>query len=84
MVRVAIAGTGGLARYIAHFIKDETSHTAVILSRSVRGRLHDCRSLNPRDLSSSLVILPGWGLRPYGRSFFAQNNTIARAKCPLD
>jgi hypothetical protein len=42
MVRVAIAGTGGLARYIAHFIKDETSHTAVILSRKVRDRFVDC------------------------------------------
>lgn len=36
MMRVAVAGTGGLARLIAHFIDEETSHHVVFLSRSVR------------------------------------------------
>jgi hypothetical protein len=36
MMRVAVAGTGGLARLIAHFINQETSHHVVFLSRTVR------------------------------------------------
>lgn len=36
MMRIAVAGTGGLARLIAHYIKEETSHHVVFLSRAVR------------------------------------------------
>jgi hypothetical protein len=36
MMRIAIAGTGGLALMIAHFVNEDTSHQLVILSRSVR------------------------------------------------
>lgn len=36
VMRVAVAGTGGLARLIAHFIDEETSHHVVFLSRTVR------------------------------------------------
>lgn len=36
MMRIAIAGTGGLARLIAHFIDEETAHHVVFLSRTVR------------------------------------------------
>ena len=36
MMRIAVAGTGGLARLIAHFIDHETSHHVVLLSRGVR------------------------------------------------
>lgn len=35
-MRVAIAGTGGLAWLIAHYIREETSHIAMFLSRNVR------------------------------------------------
>lgn len=35
MMRIAVAGTGGLARLIAHFIDQETSHHVVFLSREV-------------------------------------------------
>lgn len=35
MMRVAIAGTGGLALLMAHFVNEDTSHQLVILSRSV-------------------------------------------------
>nr|OQO29496.1 hypothetical protein B0A51_03024 [Rachicladosporium sp. CCFEE 5018] len=34
MMRIAVAGTGGLARLIAHYIDDETSHHVMLLSRS--------------------------------------------------
>jgi len=36
MMRIAVAGTGGLARLIAHFIDQDTSHHVVFLSREVR------------------------------------------------
>lgn len=36
MMRVAVAGTGGLARLIAHFIDEDTSHHVIFLSRTVR------------------------------------------------
>ena len=36
MMRVAIAGTCGLARLIAHYIDEDTSHHVVFLSRNVR------------------------------------------------
>lgn len=36
MMRIAVAGTGGLARLIAHYIDQETSHQVVFLSRTVR------------------------------------------------
>ena len=36
MMRVAVAGTGGLARLIAHYIDEDTSHHVVFLSRTVR------------------------------------------------
>ena len=42
MMRIAIAGTGGLARLIAHYIDEETSHHVMFLSRQVR--LHTCAS----------------------------------------
>lgn len=35
MMRVAIAGTGGLARLIAHFIEQDTAHHVIFLSREV-------------------------------------------------
>ncbi|KAI9781261.1 MAG: hypothetical protein M1835_004334 [Candelina submexicana] len=34
MIRVAVAGTGGLAQYIAHYLDTETSHQFILLSRS--------------------------------------------------
>ena len=36
MMRIAVAGTGGLARLIAHYIDEDTSHHVVFLSRTVR------------------------------------------------
>jgi hypothetical protein len=36
MIKVAIAGTGGLAQYIAHYISTQTYHQFIILSRQVR------------------------------------------------
>lgn len=36
MMRVAVAGTGGLARLIAHYIAEDTSHPVVFISRTVR------------------------------------------------
>lgn len=36
MMRIAVAGTGGLARLIAHFIQQDTGHHVVLLSREVR------------------------------------------------
>lgn len=41
-MRVAVAGTGGLARLIAHFISEETSHGVVLLSRAVSYRGLQC------------------------------------------
>lgn len=35
MMRIAVAGTGGLARLIAHYIDEDTSHHVVFLSRQV-------------------------------------------------
>jgi len=35
MMRIAVAGTNALALLVAHFLKQETSHQLVILSRSV-------------------------------------------------
>lgn len=35
IMRIAVAGTGGLARLIAHYIAEETSHQVVFLSRTV-------------------------------------------------
>lgn len=35
MMRIAVAGTGGLARIIAHYIDQDTSHHVVFLSRAV-------------------------------------------------
>ena len=35
-MRVAIAGTGGLAYWIAHHIRAQTGHQLVLLSRNVR------------------------------------------------
>ena len=37
MMRIAVAGTGGLARLMAHYIDEDTSHHVVFLSRTVRG-----------------------------------------------
>ena len=34
-MRIAVAGTGGLACLIAHFINEETTHGVVLLSRAV-------------------------------------------------
>jgi ketopantoate reductase len=34
-MRIAVAGTGGLACLIAHFISEETTHGVVLLSRAV-------------------------------------------------
>ncbi|KAF7195505.1 hypothetical protein HII31_03099, partial [Pseudocercospora fuligena] len=38
-MRIAIAGTGGLARLIAHYVGTETTHVVVFLSRSVHNEL---------------------------------------------
>lgn len=35
MMRIAVAGTGGLARLIAHFVQQDTGHHVVLLSREV-------------------------------------------------
>lgn len=35
MMRIAVAGTGGLALLIAHYITEDTSHHVVLLSRQV-------------------------------------------------
>lgn len=37
MIKIALAGTGGLAQYIAHFISTQTYHQFIILSRNVSG-----------------------------------------------
>ncbi|KAK3052402.1 hypothetical protein LTR09_006612 [Extremus antarcticus] len=39
MMRIAIAGTGGLARIIAHYIDQDTSHHVIFLSRSAKQQL---------------------------------------------
>ncbi|KAI9717678.1 MAG: hypothetical protein M1812_004623 [Candelaria pacifica] len=39
MIRVAVAGTGGLAQYIAHYLDTETSHQFILLSRSPKPQL---------------------------------------------
>lgn len=36
IMRVAIAGSGGLAYWIAHYLSTETFHPFIILSRAVR------------------------------------------------
>lgn len=36
VMRIAVAGTGGLGCLIAHYITEETSHQVVLLSRTVR------------------------------------------------
>ncbi|KAF2169871.1 hypothetical protein M409DRAFT_64855 [Zasmidium cellare ATCC 36951] len=38
-MRIAVAGTGGLARLIAHYIDEDTSHHVVFLSRSQQPQL---------------------------------------------
>lgn len=35
IMRVAVAGTSGLAQLIAHYVREETSHQLVMLSRKV-------------------------------------------------
>lgn len=35
MMKVAIAGTGGLAQYIARYLAADTYHQFILLSRSV-------------------------------------------------
>lgn len=35
MTRIAVAGTGGLARLIAHYIDGETAHQVLLISRTV-------------------------------------------------
>ncbi|KAK4896133.1 hypothetical protein LTR27_005990 [Elasticomyces elasticus] len=39
MMRIAVAGTGGLARLIAHFIQQDTGHHVVLLSREEKPQL---------------------------------------------
>ncbi|KAK4546911.1 hypothetical protein LTR36_001643 [Oleoguttula mirabilis] len=41
MMRIAVAGTGGLAQLIAHFIELDTSHHVVFLSREEKPRLNE-------------------------------------------
>lgn len=36
VMRIAVAGTGGLGCLIAHYITEDTSHQVVLLSRTVR------------------------------------------------
>jgi len=35
MIKIAIAGTSGLAQYIAHYLSTQTYHQFVFLSRKV-------------------------------------------------
>lgn len=53
MMRVAVAGTGGLARLIAHYIDEDTSHQVVFLSRTVRSTI----LASIRQRNSSLILL---------------------------
>ncbi|KAK3673390.1 hypothetical protein LTR78_006623 [Recurvomyces mirabilis] len=39
MMRIAVAGTGGLARFIAHFVQQDTAHHVVLLSREEKPEL---------------------------------------------
>ncbi|EME88303.1 uncharacterized protein MYCFIDRAFT_128961 [Pseudocercospora fijiensis CIRAD86] len=45
-MRIAIAGTGGLARLIAHYVGVETTHMVVFLSRSVHNELRTADDLH--------------------------------------
>jgi len=36
VMRIAVAGTGGLGCLIAHYLTEDTSHQVVLLSRTVR------------------------------------------------
>lgn len=56
-MRIALAGTGGLARLIAHYINEETAHHVVFLSRTVR--LHTYRGHAPSRCQQS-VLVSGW------------------------
>jgi len=51
MMRIAVAGTGGLARLIAHYIDQETGHHVVFLSRGVR---HPLLLIPSKDLEQSV------------------------------
>jgi hypothetical protein len=55
-MRIAVAGTGGLACLIAHFINEETSHSVVLLSRAVSGRILDPPPTIHRFLFAWVVI----------------------------
>lgn len=57
-MRIAVAGTGGLACLIAHFISEETTHGVVMLSRAVSyQRSGRCLSCAPRHSFKMLLIV---------------------------
>jgi hypothetical protein len=53
-MRVAVAGTGGLACLIAHSINEQTSHSVVLLSRAVSSRVPDS---SPAIIACCLLVL---------------------------
>lgn len=42
MMRIAVAGTGGLAHFIAHYIDEDTAHQVVFISRMVCIHPYQC------------------------------------------
>ncbi|KAK5124712.1 hypothetical protein LTR85_001425 [Meristemomyces frigidus] len=52
MMRIAVAGTGGLARLIAHFIEEDTSHHVVFLSREEKPQLSESYQVAVVDYTS--------------------------------
>ncbi|KAL1649279.1 hypothetical protein SLS58_001854 [Diplodia intermedia] len=62
-MRVAVAGTSGLAQLIAHYVREETSHQLVLLSRkaqpSLESRGYQTQVVSYDDLSSLEHALAG-------------------------
>src|SRR2546421_422496 len=85
MMRIAIAGTGGLALFMAHFVNEETTHQLVILSRTVSLFMSTdwfCRQ------SSDLMRKPQPGLVSQGYSVqvvdYDDNNSLRHALMGVD
>lgn len=57
MMRIAVAGTGGLARLIAHFIDQDTGHHVVFLSRTVRSPLRADRRVKTIRFPSMIIVV---------------------------
>lgn len=68
VMRIAIAGTGGLALIIANYILRNTSHPLLLLSRSVKSALSmpQAGSLTPVAQTSFGTTIPGLGCRLQG------------------